>query len=45
VTFFQGYLNEPGNKELTVVIVIENIAPFNPAHDDVLQKPGTIKSC
>jgi hypothetical protein len=32
------------SQELTVVIVIENIAPFDSAHDNVLKKSGNVES-
>jgi hypothetical protein len=34
--------DELGNEELTVVIVIKNVAPFNSAHNNVLKKPGNV---
>jgi hypothetical protein len=43
-TGFREEGNKPVHKELTVMIVIENILPFNYTHDNVLKKPGNIKS-
>jgi hypothetical protein len=43
-TGFREERDKPVHKELTVMIVIENIAPFNSTHDNVLKKPGNIKS-
>jgi hypothetical protein len=42
-TGFREEGDKPVHKELTVMIVIENIVPFNSTHDNVLKKTGNIK--
>jgi hypothetical protein len=32
-------------EQLPVVIIVENVTPFNPANDNMLEESGYVKSC